>query len=125
MSLLSGLMGNASQVDATEVESDLGDILVSGEQIEYAYKLIRDFFVFTNKRMILVDKQGVTGSKAEVKSIPYSSVKAFAKENPGTFDLDAELKIWLQGSETPIVKTFKKNVDLNSVYKTLSGYILH
>ena len=125
MSLLSGLMGNASQVKASEVESDLGDILVEGERIDFAYKLIRDFFVFTNKRMILVDKQGLTGSKSEVKSIPYTSIKAFAKENPGTFDLDAELKIWLQGSEIPITKTFKKDIDLNSIYKTLSGYILH
>ena len=125
MSLLSGLIGNASQVEASEVQADLGDILVEGERIDFAYKLIRDFFVFTNKRMILVDKQGVTGSKAEVKSIPYTSIKSFSKENPGTFDLDAELKIWLQGSEFPITKTFKKGIDLNSVYKTLSGYILH
>jgi Bacterial PH domain len=125
MSLLSGIMGNASEVEASVVESELGDIFVSGEKIEHAYKLIRDYFVFTNKRMILVDKQGVTGSKSDVKSIPYSSIKAFAKENAGTFDLDAELKIWLQGSDTPIVKTFKRSLDINPVYKTLSGYILH
>ena len=68
-------------------------ILIPGEQVELAYVLIRDLIVFTEKRLILVDKQGVTGKKTSYKSIPYHSISRFTVESSGHFDLDAELKI--------------------------------
>ncbi|HGD3469196.1 TPA: PH domain-containing protein, partial [Streptococcus agalactiae] len=63
MGIFSGLMGNASQMDTDKVENQLSDILISDEQVDLAYTLIRDLIVFTNYRLILVDKQGVTGKK--------------------------------------------------------------
>ena len=55
-------------------------------------------FVFTDKRLIFVNRQGLTGSKVELQSIPYRSITRFTIETAGTFDLDAQLKIWLTGS---------------------------
>ena len=64
----------------------------TGGKVEHAYQLIRDYFVFTDKRFVLVDKQGVTGSKVEYHSIPYKGITHFSIETAGTFDLDASLK---------------------------------
>ena len=77
MGLLSGLMGNASQKNVDKVERDLEDILVPGEQVTLAFSLIRDLIVFTEFRLILVDKQGVTGKKTSYKSLPYRSISRF------------------------------------------------
>lgn len=77
--------------------------------MEAAFKLFRDMMVFTEKRLILVDKQGMTGKKTEYHSIPYKSISHYSIETAGTFDLDAELKIWISSAEEPLVdKQFKK-----------------
>ncbi|MDF2923450.1 MAG: hypothetical protein K0R57_2364 [Paenibacillaceae bacterium] len=123
MGILSGLLGNASEIDVQAIEKDFEELLAPNEKIERAYKLIRDLFVFTDKRLILVDKQGVTGKKTEYHSIPYKSITHFAVESSGHFDLDAELKIWLSGMHEPILKQFKKDKNINEVQKTLAAYI--
>lgn len=124
MGLLSGLMGNASEVDSDDIDKWVEDALVEGEQVEKAYKVIRDILVFTNKRLILIDRQGVTGSKVEVLSIPYGKITKFSKESAGTFDLDAELKIWIGSDAVPLSKEFKAGDDVNQVYRILSQYTL-
>ncbi|WP_042145009.1 MULTISPECIES: PH domain-containing protein [unclassified Pseudoalteromonas] len=124
MGLLSGLLGNASEVDSDDLDKVLGDCLIDGEAIQKAYKVIRDMFVFTNKRLILIDKQGVTGSKVELLSIPYSKVTKFSKESAGHFDLDAELKIWIGSELEPLTKEFKAGDNINDVYKILSQFVL-
>ncbi|MEQ3515144.1 PH domain-containing protein [Pseudoalteromonas sp. BZB3] len=124
MGLLSGLLGNASEADSGKTEELLADSLIEGEVIEKAYQVIRDMFVFTNKRLILVDKQGVTGSKMEILTIPYNKITKFSKESAGHFDMDAELKLWI-GSETePLVKEFKAGDNINEVYRIISKYTL-
>lgn len=124
MGLLSGLLGNASEADSGKTEELLADSLIEGEVIEKAYQVIRDMFVFTNKRLILVDKQGVTGSKMEILTIPYNKITKFSKESAGHFDMDAELKLWI-GSETePLVKEFKAGDNINKVYRIISKYTL-
>ena len=124
MGLLNAIMGNASEVDIVKLREEFSPILVPGENIEKAFKVIRDMFVFTNKRFILVDKQGITGSKVEYLSIPYSSVIKFSKESAGILDLDADLRIWVKGQDQPIVKKFGKDNNINQVYQILSQYIL-
>lgn len=99
MGLFSGLLGNASQKDADAVERDLANILIDGEQVKMAFSLVRDLIVFTEYRLVLVDKQGLTGKKVSYRSIPYRSVSRFSVETSGHFDLDAELKIWISSSE--------------------------
>ena len=85
---------------------------------------MRDAILFTDRRLILVDKQGMTGRKVEYHSIPYRSVSHFAVETAGTFDLDAELKIWLSGRGEPIVKQFSKNVNVYEVQALLSAFVV-
>lgn len=120
MGIISGLLGNATESSVAEVREEFAPMLVEGETIVAAYKLVRDMFIFTNARLILVDKQGVTGKKTEYLSIPYSKISMFAKESAGMFDLDAELKIWVSGHPTPIVKGFRKDSNINDVYRLLS-----
>jgi len=117
-------MGNASEVNIAEIQNEYAKILAKNEQIEKAYKLIRDMFIFTNKRLILVDKQGLTGKKVEYQSIPYKSICRFSIETAGNFDLDAELKIWISGSAMPIQKQFNKNLNIYSVQSVLAEYVL-
>ena len=124
MGLLDGLLGNASEIEPSKIENDFAQVLASGEQIEKAYQLIRDLFVFTNKRLILVDKQGITGHKVEYHSLPYKSITHFSVETAGHFDLDAELKVWISGSPMPIQKQFNKHLNIYHVQSVLAGYVL-
>jgi Bacterial PH domain len=124
MGFLDGLMGNASEVSLPEVQNDFAKVLAPGESIERAYKLLRDMFIFTNKRLILVDKQGITGKKVEYHSIPYRTITHFSIETAGSFDLDAELKIWISGSELPVQKQFNKSLNIYEVQSVLAAYVL-
>jgi hypothetical protein len=123
MGLFNGMMGNASSTDPQAAAKEFGRLLAPGEEIQAAYQLIRDSFVFTNARLILVDKQGMTGRKIEYHSVPYRSITHFSVETAGTFDLDAELKIWLSGTPEPIAKQFGKGVDVYEVQALLSAYV--
>ncbi|MGI8313701.1 PH domain-containing protein [Halobacillus mangrovi] len=124
MGFLDGLMGNASKVDIEKLEKQLEEVLIEGEKIQSGYKVLRDSFIFTDKRLILVDKQGMTGKKVEYHSIPYKSVTHFSVETAGSFDLDSELKIWLSGSSEPIGKLFKKDSPIEDVQRTLAENVL-
>ncbi|MGF9888033.1 PH domain-containing protein [Priestia aryabhattai] len=124
MGILDGLLGNASEADIRGTEKDLQNILIANERVEQAYKVIRDLMVFTTKRLIIVDKQGVTGKKTDYHSIPYKMITHFSVETAGTFDLDAELNIWVSGSSAPISKEFRKDKSIYDVQKVLASYVL-
>lgn len=124
MAIFDGLLGNASQVNLAEVQREYAQILAPQERIERAYKLIRDMFIFTDKRLILVDKQGLTGRKTDYHSIPYKSISHYSVETAGHFDLDAELCIYISSSTVPLKKTFNKSVNIYEVQAVLSQYIL-
>ncbi|HSO46834.1 MAG TPA: PH domain-containing protein [Rhizobiaceae bacterium] len=93
----------------------MAGILAPGERVEHAYQLIRAYFVFTDKRLALVDKQGLTGRKLAYHSIPYESIVHFSVETAGTFDLDAQLMIWISGTADPIQKQFNKKLCIYEV----------
>lgn len=125
MGLFSALRGNAGAVSQDELKKDYAKLLIEGEEIELGFKVFRDTFVFTTKRLILIDKQGVTGSKVEYKSITYKSISRFSIETAGTFDLDAELKIWVSSEQFPsITKQFNKSVNVYDVHHVLATYVL-
>jgi hypothetical protein len=125
MGLFSALIGNAGAVSQEELKKEYGKLLVEGEEIELGFKLIRDLFIFTTKRLILIDKQGLTGNKIEYKSIVYKSISRFSIETAGTFDLDAELKIWISSEQLPsITKQFNKSVNVYDVHKVLASHVL-
>lgn len=124
MGILGGLMGNASEIDIAQVQNEFASVLAKSENIEKAYKLIRDMFIFTNKRLILIDKQGLTGKKMEYHSIPFKSITHFSIETAGSFDLDAELKIWVSGNSTPIQKQFNKSLNIYELQSVLAEYVM-
>lgn len=110
-------------MELARVWQDYGRLLAQGEQVFAGYLLIRDAFVFTDRRLILVDRQGMTGKKVEYHSLPYRNISHFSVETAGTFDLDAELKIWLSGTATPIQKQFGKGVDIYEVQALLANLV--
>lgn len=124
MGLLSALRGNASEVDIQELATELGGILTDDEQIERAFKVIRDLFVFTNKRFILVDKQGLTGKKVTYHTFPYKAITHFEVETAGRFDADCELRIWISGWSQPISKEIQKGTDIIGLQKVLAEFVL-
>ena len=124
MSLFNAILGTSSKMNSQEIMKKFGHMLIEGESIQHAYRSIRDFFVFTNKRLILVDQQGFTGRKAEYLCIPYKSISIYSIETAGTFEVDSELKIWIRGMDQPLVKEFRKDNDLQEVYQVLSRHVL-
>jgi Bacterial PH domain len=124
MGFLDGLLGNASEIDGDKLASEFSKVLAPGERIEKAYQVIRDLFIFTDKRLILVDKQGLTGSKVEYHSLPYRAITHFSIETGGHFDLDAELKVWVSGSHAPFEKKFNKRLSIYEVQSVLASYVL-
>ena len=124
MGLLSGLLGLSTAVTAEKLAADYGKYLIEGEEIEIGFQIIRDTFIFTNKRLLLVDKQGLTGKKLDILSIPYRSIDYFSIETSGTFDADSELKIAVKGMPKLIEKKFRKDDGLDAVYRVLSTYVL-
>lgn len=125
MGLLSGLLSNASEVDVKKLQDEFKPIMASNESVQLAFKVVRDMYVFTDKRLLLVDKQGLTGKKTDYHSIPYKSISHFAVETAGHFDLDAELKIWISSSEQPIKKTLKKGTDVVGIQKTIAEFMFN
>jgi hypothetical protein len=124
MGIISGLLGHASEVDIERLEQEFSELLAPGEAVERAYKLIRDLIVFTDKRLVLVDKQGMTGKKREYLCIPYESITRFSIESTGHFDLEAELKLWVRSESTPIALDFKKTRNVFEVQRVLASYVL-
>ena len=78
-------------------KKDLYSHVLFDEEVIYEFNAPRDVFVVTNKKVILIDVQGLTGKKKEVLIIPFSKITAFSTETAGTFDFDLEVQIWASG----------------------------
>jgi len=124
MGLLQKLALNAQQIDVDKVQADLAPLLIENEKVEIAFKIIRDQIIFTNRRLITVDKQGITAKKVDYRSIPYDKIVQFSKESAGVLDLDAELKIWVASMSEPLKFEFSKDAPINDVYSLLSEKVL-
>ncbi|SHG75798.1 PH domain-containing protein [Ferrimonas marina] len=124
MGFLNALMGNASEVDLEELKEELEPLLASEEQLQLAYKVVRDLFVFTDKRLLLIDKQGMTGSKVSYHTVPFKSITSFRVETAGRLDMEAELKIWISGHKEPIEWELKRGTDVVGIQKALAELVL-
>jgi hypothetical protein len=111
------------QVDYAEVADQIAPLRVEGEKGFVAFKGMRDYIVFTSKRVIAVNVQGMTGKKKDYTSLPYSKVQAFSVETAGRFDLDAELELWLSGLGR-VKFEFKGNTDVAYLNKLVAHYVL-
>ena len=124
MSLFSRIIGNASEVNNEELQEEFSNILIDGEEIEEAFMLFRDLIVFTSKRLVLVDKQGITGTKREYYTIPYRAIYEFSVETSGHFDIDSELTLFTAGNKTPRKIEFKSGDAIIKVQKLLAFHII-
>ncbi len=124
MGFLCDITDNDSEIDITKVQNEFAKILAPSEQVEKAYKLNLDLFIFTNKRLILVGKQGVTVKKLGYHSIPFRNITHFSIETAGHYDLEAELKIWVAGDANPITKQFNESLDVYELQSVLAEYVL-
>lgn len=95
------------------------------ENIDLAFQLVRDLIVFTDYRLIVVDKQGLTGKKIDYKTFPYKSISRFSVETAGHFDLDAELKFWISGAADPAQSLqFRKDKSITQIQQALAVAVL-
>ena len=127
MGLFSAILGNAGAKSAEELTKEYSELLTEDEKIEIGFIIIRDVGFFTNKRLVFVDKQGITGKKTSYLSIPYHSIVKYTIQTSGTFDLNAELFIWCKNdvAQFPTVrKRFSKSVNIYDFQKVLSKYTL-
>lgn len=126
MGMFDGLLGNASEADAEQTQKKFKPIFIPEEKVQAAFVLIRDTFIFTDKRLIVVDVQGVSGKKIEYLSVPYKSIKYFSVETAGGFDRDSELKVWVSDNHAPTIsKQVKKGIDIVSLQRTLAYFVMN
>lgn len=125
MGLFSGESKNTgSSAETKKFHSDYGQLLVDGEIIEAGFVVLRDTFLFTNKRLILVDIQGVSGRQIEYLSIPYNKITKFSVQTGEKFDLNSELKLWIGSDTIPLEKKFNKDLSIYDVQKVLASHVL-
>lgn len=99
-------------------------LLINGEGIISTYRGIRDYVIFTNKRIISVNVQGMTGKKKDFTSLPYAKISAFSVETAGHFDLDSELELWFSGLGK-VKFEFSGNSNIVEIGQIISSFALN
>ncbi|WP_028656629.1 PH domain-containing protein [Nocardioides sp. J54] len=106
------------------IPDDIGPILVEGEQPVTAFKTFRDSAVFTTKRLIVRDAQGITGKKVEIYSLPYSSINMWSSENAGKLlDINAEIELWTRAGHIKI--KVGKGADIRRIDQLIGWAVLN
>jgi len=124
MGLISKLLGNATPQDIEKATKELDPILVEGETVQIAFKFVRDQVIFTDLRLITIDRDGLSLSRVRYRSIPYRRVASFSVETAGLLDLDAELELQLTGNSAPVRIDLKGSIPIREVYRVLSHFVL-
>ena len=124
MTLPIGIIGNPGIIEADKLQLDYGLLFTNDEGIEVGFKVIFDTFIFTNKRLIIIDDEVLKGKQIEYLSIPYNKITKFSIEAAGRFDLDAELKIWIGSDLKPLERKFNKEVNIYDLHKVLATHVL-
>ncbi len=116
---------NLKPISVEEIRSEVDGLLIDGEQVEFAFKTIRDQLVFTNKRIISIDVQGITGKRKSFATMPYSKIQYFSIQTPGFMELfpDSELFIMFTNGFTAQFE-FKGAVDIGKIGRMLSEFVL-
>lgn len=98
-------------------------MLIGGESILSSYRGMRDGVVFTNKRIIAINVQGMTGKKKDFTSLPYSKIQSFSVETAGVFDMDSELELWFSGMGK-VKFEFVSKANVSEICKMISEKVL-
>lgn len=112
-------------IDLSQVQGGVAGLMVNGEHPVMAFKTVRDQLVFTNKRIISIDVQGITGKRKSYTSLPYSKVQFFSIQTPGLIEIvpDSELVLTFSNGFTATYE-FKGRVDIGEIGKMISDYVL-
>lgn len=106
-----------------EYAGKVAEMLLPDERVISSFKAIRDGVVFTDKRIVVVNVQGITGRKVDYTSLPYSKISAFSVETAGTFDLDSELEMYFSGLGK-VKLEFSGQTNLIEISRIIAGYAL-
>ena len=110
-------------VPQSQFDAQITPFLVEGEKIIATFQGIRDGVVFTSKRVIAINIQGITGKKRDYSSLPFSKVQAFSVETAGLIDLDSELELWFSGLGK-VKFEFASQIDIAAICKIISTFVL-
>ena len=116
-------LGKSSIENSIGAQDCQRNLLIGGEEILNVFSSSRDCVVFTNKRLIAVNVQGLTGSKKDYTSLPYNKIQTFSVETAGTFDRDAELEIWFSGLGK-VKFEFSKGTDITEIARIIAYYTI-
>ena len=116
---------NLKPIPVDSVRSEVNGLLIAGEEIVQAFHTVRDQLVFTNKRIIAIDVQGITGKRKSYASMPYAKIQFFSIQTAGFLELipDSELFIMFTNGFTAKFE-FKGNVDIGQIGRMISQYVL-
>lgn len=116
---------NLKPINAEDVRKEVEGLLISGEEVEFAFQTVRDQLIFTNKRIISIDVQGITGKRKSFAIMPYSKIQYFSIQTPGFMELipDSELFVMFSNGFTAQFE-FKGVVDIGKIGRMLSEYVL-
>ena len=114
---------NLKEIDVSKVRGEVLDFFVAGEEVVAAFETIRDQVVFTNKRIFVVNVQGIKKKKRAYISYPYSKIQYFGVETAGVLDIDSELFLAFNDGRS-LSFDFKTSVDIMSISKIISSYVL-
>lgn len=116
---------NLKPIEEKDVQKDVTNLFVDEERILGAYKTIRDQVIFTNKRIITVDVQGITGKRKDYSTLPYSKLQYFSVQTPGFAELipDCEMELFFTNGFVAKFE-FKGNCNIIELGKTISQYVL-
>ena len=116
---------NLKPISPDAVRNEVVGLLIAGEEIVMAFQTVRDQLIFTNKRIIAIDVQGITGKRKSYSTMPYSKIQYFSIQTPGFAEIfpDSELFIMFSNSFTAKFE-FKGNVDIGKIGRMISEYVL-
>lgn len=109
-------------IRSTPFPTALQSLLIPGEEVIACYATLRDTAIFTTKRLMVIDVQGMTGRKKEIYSIPYAAINLWSSENAGTFDLNSEITLWTRSGTIKI--NLQKGVDVRQLDHIIAQYVL-
>jgi hypothetical protein len=116
---------NLKPISVEEVRAEVNGLLIRGEEVVMAFKTVRDQLVFTNKRIISIDVQGITGKRKSFSTMPYSKIQYFSIQTPGFAELIPDSELFLMFSNAFTAKfEFKGNVDIGKIGRMISEYVL-
>jgi hypothetical protein len=115
---------SATEIDTDEIARRYAALLLDGEEVLIAFKTLRDIAFLTDRRLCLVNIQGLVGKKVAIQSIPYRSITRFSLETAGTFDLEADMVFWLAGAAQPLEIKIGRGSNLTAIQQVLAHGIL-